>query len=174
MIRMLSAGFLFLCAVLGLSGVAFATEYPSQVISCSTTFPALPHYAGSENKMTIVVIGGELIAKLTQQDGIYSRSSQVPAKLRTETVREGITDEMEDSDTLNPTEKLIKNAYLLTQKPEYKGILSAGFNLRKVRSAKTYYVSRGTRGIPAIVVAKDESGNDLGSFLMSTFVTPCK
>jgi hypothetical protein len=145
-----------------------------QVKSCSSTLPKSPAYAGSEVTLKVVDIRGSLIMKMAQirANGTLGHS-QVPAKVISENVRPGITNDLENNETLNMTETFIRHAYSLTQRPENKGFYSAGLDLKKIRSATVYHITRGTQ-VPAIIEARDESDKDLGTFLITTMVTPCK
>lgn len=156
-----------------LSFPAFAQKV-SIIKSCSTILPAFEGYPGSKTNVTIYQTKKFLFARALQTDDIYSRSSQLSADIIKDTIRAEIFTKSESIEDLNPAEIFIHRALTIVEQPKFKGILSAGFNIKKIRSATIYTTGRGASKIPAIIEAKDKNGQLLGSFLLSTFVTPCK
>ena len=159
--------------LLFLASPAFAKQ-PPLIKSCSTIIPALDNSPETEYTFKVYVIDKSLSSRLTQKDDKYFKSSQIDTFVSTEKVREGINENINDGDNLNPTEALIQRALILTKRSKFKNVLSAGLDLKKVRSATVFTTILGSVRLPVIVEAKDESGRDLGSFLIRNFVTPCE
>jgi aconitase B len=162
------------CSLLVLTALpAFASEQ-KVVKSCSTVLGMPGQEIQIETKIDIVQTGGALKAIVTQN----GRSYEDQASVLEASVQEGLNGELDESiDNLNLAEKLITHAISLTEDPiiNMQGSLSAGMDLRKVRSAKVYTVGESTgMGLTAIVEAKDEAGKDLGSFFGGFLVSPCK
>lgn len=144
--------------------------------SCSTVLTMPETTQKVDTKIDIFKNDSALIATITQKSDSGTGSYNDEAQIDEFKVQAGLIADLGLSiDNLNLAEKLIVHALTLTEDPIFKGTFSAGLDLRKVRSAKVYIVGKPTNmGLAAIVEAKDESGNDLGSFFGGFLVTPCK
>lgn len=112
----------------------------------------------------------KLSANITQEGGTLTETVDVIDN----TVRAGITIDSE-LEKLNPVERMIAHAMILTEDPILAGTQNAGLDLRLVRSAKVYMIgATDGMGVFAIVVARNKDGKELGSFVGGFLVSPCK
>lgn len=148
-----------------------------QVLKSCTTTLAMP---GESQKIeTSIVVNSEmgaLSATITQKDGAGNVGSYTEiVTIEDEKVKAGLSGNLDDTEKLNMAESLINHAIAITEDPIMEGILSAGLDLRKVRSAKVYLIGKATHmGGVAIVEARDEKDQNLGSFFGGFLVSPCK
>lgn len=143
--------------------------------SCSTVLSMPGESQSIKSDFKVLTEAGRLSALITQTDseGHVSSYSDI-ASIVEQKVRAGLNG-TEDSEKLNLAENLITHAIMITEDPIMEGTMSAGLDLRKVRSAKVYTIGEVTNmGLAAIVEAKDESGKNLGSFFGGFLVSPCK
>jgi hypothetical protein len=164
--------------MLTLSVPAFSMEQ-TVVKSCETVLEMPGENLKVLTKVDIIEEAGSLSATVTQTSNGQSSSYSDQVAITEEKVRAGITGLELSSDgsieDLNLAEKLISHAISLTETPEMGGVMSAGFDLRAVRSAKVYAIGEATgMGVAAIVEAKNAKGEALGSFFGGFLVTPCK
>lgn len=163
---------MILTAVMVLSSSAFAQEVV--VKQCSVTMKQLESDKTVDMTMKVIAKGNALSAVITQtSDGITGSYNDV-AEVQEEAVRANLTAQS-DSDDLNQAERLIIHAMTLSEDPVFQGAFSAGIDLKKVRSAKMFTFGKKTNvGYSAIVEARDENNQVLGSFLGGFLVSPCK
>ena len=165
--------------MLMMAAPAFSMEQTT-IKSCSTsvTFPGSD--SAVEMKIDIVEEAGTLTAVVSQKVGAEDATVGAQASsIVEEKVRAGLTGEEIGDEDLNSAEVLISHALILTGEEVLAGSMSAGLDLKAVRSAKIYSVGapgqdNGRMGAPAIVEAKDADGKDLGSFFGGFIVSPCK
>ncbi len=152
----------------------FAAE-KTLVKTCSTTLTMPGQPLSIETQIEVFKNGDSLIATVSQKSDGQASSYEDVVEFIEEKVQAGLTAELGDTENLNLAEKLIVHALVLTEDPVMENTYSAGFDLRKVRSAKVYTIGSPTNmGLTAVVEAKDESGNDLGSFFGGFLVSACK
>jgi hypothetical protein len=166
---------LMICSLsLALCLPALASEN-GVIKTCSTVLSMPGDSLQVDTKIEIYSELGSLSSTVTQTSQGQTTSYGDEAQIEEHNVKAGLTADLNQVDNLNLAEKLIVHALVLTEEPEMKGVMSAGFDLRKVRSAKVYTVGKPTHmGLTAIVEAKDEAGKDLGSFFGGFLVSPCK
>ena len=153
--------------------LSVSAEENTLIKSCSTTLTMPESPLKVEAQIEIFKKTNNLVAKITQQVDGRTGSFNQPVQLAELSVQAGLMpSDLEGSkmDNLNLAEGLIVHALTLTEDPLFEGTFKAGLDLRKVRSAKIYSLDAGT----AIIEAKDEYGNDLGSFYGGFIVSPCK
>ena len=121
-------------------------------------------------KIEIFKRANKFSAEISQEGGTLTETVDVVEN----TVRTGITIDSE-LEKLNPVERIIAHAMILTEDPILAGTQSAGLDLKLVRSAKVYMiVATDGMGVFAIVEARNQSGKALGSFVGGFVVGPCK
>lgn len=109
------------------------------------------------------------------KDGQIVEQGTTKAEIKSEKIRAGLKGDLSDIQGLNKGELLITHAMLLTQDPDMGGIFTVDMDLSKVRSAKIYVLGdQAEMGMTAIVEARDEKGQDMGSFLGGFLVGSCK
>ena len=109
-------------------------------------------------------------AEITQEGGTLTETVDVLEN----TVRAGININSE-LEKLNPVERVIAHAMILTEDPILAGTQGAGLDLKLIRSAKVYTIgATDGMGVFAIVEARNKSGKTLGSFVGGFLVSPCK
>lgn len=119
--------------------------------------------------------GNSYIAKVSESNEGRTQENEHKAEISENSVRAGLTGDLDDVDNLNTSEKLITHALSLSEIDPDKRIFDSGIDLKAVRSAKVYsFGDEGDIGMTSIVEAKDEKGKVLGSFLGGFVVTPCK
>lgn len=126
----------------------------------------------SEVAMKIEIFRREnkLTANITQEGGTLTET----VDMLDNTVRAGITIDSE-LEKLNPVERIIAHAMILTEDPILEGTQDAGLDLKLVRSAKVYMIgATDGMGVFAIVDARNKAGKALGSFVGGFLVSPCK
>lgn len=126
----------------------------------------------SEVAMKIEIFKKEnkLTADITQEGGTLTET----VDMLENTVRSGITVDSE-LEKLNPVERIIAHAMILTEDPILAGSQNAGLDLKLVRSAKVYMIgATDGMGVFAIVEARNKTGKALGSFVGGFLVSPCK
>lgn len=126
----------------------------------------------SEVAMKIEIFKREnkLSADITQEGGTLTET----VDMLENTVRAGISVDSE-LEKLNPVERIIAHAMILTEDPILAGSQSAGLDLKLVRSAKVYMIgATDGMGVFAIVEARNKAGKALGSFVGGFLVSPCK
>jgi len=123
-------------------------------------------------KIVITSVDGKLEAKVTQNGNSYIDSVVVEEG----TVNSELSADVDAYDNdLNKLELLVVHAMALTEDPIFEGTMSAGMDLKNIKSAKLYIVGKETKfGSSTIVEAKDANGKDLGSFLGGFLVGACK
>ncbi len=155
----------------------FATEV--EVLNCNTKI----EISGSgthETKLKIINKDGKPVAKISQGGMTYESLVETSDN----SIRVGLSAEtIFDDQTLNIGERLIVHALMVQAIPELSKMSKLSFDLKAVRSAKVYVVRRNPDpndpeneediGMTAVIVAKDEAGHDLGSFLGGLLVTQC-
>ncbi len=121
-------------------------------------------------KIEIFKRANKFSAEISQEGGTLTETVDVVEN----TVRTGITIDSE-LEKLNPVERIIAHAMILTEDPILAGTQSAGLDLKLVRSAKVYMIgATDGMGVFAIVEARNQSGKALGSFVGGFVVGPCK
>lgn len=126
----------------------------------------------SEVAMKIEIFKKEnkLTADITQEGGTLTETVDMLENI----VRAGISVDSE-LEKLNPVERIIAHAMILTEDPILAGSQSAGLDLKLVRSAKVYMIgATDGMGVFAIVEARNKAGKALGSFVGGFLVSPCK
>lgn len=152
-----------------------ADQNPVKTCVTTLTMPGSPLLI--ETQIDVFKNADIFTATVTQKSSENGQTSSYEdtAEVVEEKVQAGLSADLEDTDNLNLAEKLIVHALVLTEDPIMENAYSAGFDLRKVRSAKVFTIGKPTNmGLTAIVEAKDESGKDLGSFFGGFLVSPCK
>ena len=116
-----------------------------------------------------------VLAKITQTEAGHTSTSEIAAAIVEGPVRANLSADSAVEE-LSQVELLIVHAMMVTTDPDIELLYSAGLDLQKVRSAKIYGVlgEQDDIGSLSVVEAKDENGNDLGSFLGGFIVSPCK
>ncbi|MGZ3770991.1 MAG: hypothetical protein ACXVCP_15500 [Bdellovibrio sp.] len=159
---------------------AFAQGQGKKLIKTCSTVLVMPGNPDEiETKIEIFKKGDSFTATVTQKIEGQQESYEDVAEVAEHQIQEGLKKDNDESgqniDGLNLGESLIVQAMTLTQDPSMEGKFNAGFDLKKVSSAKVYTVGKPTHmGLTAIVEAKDKSGKALGSFFGGFVVTPCK
>lgn len=158
-----------------LSTTAFANS-STLVKECSVSVPTESQALAMEMNIQMrQQTDGSVLAKITETEDGQTSTSELAAKIVEGSVRAGLSPETE-METLSQVELLIIHAMMVTEDPDIELEFSAGLDLRKVRSAKVYGVlgEKDDIGSLAVIEAKDENGNVLGSFLGGFIVSPCK
>lgn len=163
---------MILTAVMILSTSVFAKEVI--VKRCDVSMKQLESDKMVDMTMKVIAKGDDLSAVITQTtDGITGTYEDVVA-VKEDAVRANLTAQS-NPDDLNQAERLIVHAMVLSEDPVFQGAYSAGIDLKKVRSAKTFSIGEKTNmGSSAIVEARDEDNQVLGSFLGGFLVSPCE
>lgn len=121
-------------------------------------------------KIEIFKLQNKLSANITQEGGTLTET----VDLIENTVRAGITINSE-LEKLNPVERVIAHAMILTEDPILAGTQNAGLDLKLIRSAKVYTIgATDGMGVFAVVEAKNKAGKMMGSFVGGFLVSPCK
>ncbi len=167
---------LLMCSLLLATTLTASANEKELLKSCSTVLVMPSTINGMPTKIDVYKTNNSLMATVTQDVDGEQISYDDEAQVEELPVKAGLTsDPDQEVEGLNLAEKLIAHALMVTEDPITEGVLSAGLDLRKVRSAKIYTIGESTHmGLSAIVEAKDESGKDLGSFFGGFLVTPCK
>jgi hypothetical protein len=167
-------GSLFLSALLFTTISAQASV--KIIKTCKSTLPKMEDLPKSSLVMEIIQKDNELKAKITERVRLHKDSYVMPAKILEENVRPGLsvdTNINSERSDLNEAESRILHAMVISESSAFKGIMSAGFDLKKIRSAKLY-MSGDSLGQPTIVEAKDKNGKILGSFQIDLFLRKCQ
>jgi hypothetical protein len=162
--------FLFLVTFLSLSAVAAE----GKLVKACTTTVASP---GDTKFKIFSKNSSEYFARITQKVKGHVSTYEDVSEVSTDTVRAGLTGDLvgDHIDELNLAENLVSHAMALTQDPDMVGVFSSGMDLKNVRSATVYtFGEAGNIGMLAIVEAKDESGQAMGSFFGGVLLAPCK
>lgn len=169
-----------LCSILLLASLTSFAEDQIILKSCTTILKMGANTLPNEVKIDIYANGKSLVAISSHQElngQVLTRNDVV--KLIHEEVRADLTGKFENLDSLNLAERLISRAILLTEDPIFEHAFSAGLDLKKIRSANVYTIGSlaedaANMVLVAIVEAKDESGNDLGSFFGGFLLSSCR
>ncbi len=144
------------------------TAQANLIKSCDTVLKT----DDSEVQMKIEIFKRDhkFTAAITQDGGTLTETVDVVLNK----VRPGLSLDS-DLEKLNPVERVIAHAMILTEDPILAGTQSAGLDLKLIRSAKIYTIgATDGMGVFAIVEARDQSGKALGSFVGGFLVGPCK
>lgn len=165
-----------ICSLLFMASLPVLAGEKELVKSCSTVLTMPEEIQKIETRIDIFKKDIGLVATISQNSNGQTSSYDDEVQIDELKVQAGLTSDIEQNvDNLNLAERLIVHALTLTEDPILKNTFSAGLDLRKVRSAKVYTIGKPTNmGHTAIIEAKNESGNDLGSFFGGFLVSPCK
>lgn len=167
---------LLICSIILATSFSVSISAKELIKSCSTILTMPEEINKVETQIDIFRTDSLLQATITQTSEGLSNTYDDEAQFADLKVRAGLLPDInQEIENLNLAERLIVHALTLTEDPIFKNTLNAGFDLRKVRSAKVYTIGKPTNmGLTAIVEAKDELGKDLGSFLGGFLVNACK
>lgn len=166
---------LLICSIIFATSFSVSISAKELIKSCSTTLTMPEEINKVETQIDIFRTDSLLQATITQNSEGLKSTYDDEAQFADLQVRAGLSPDIKEIENLNLAERLIVHALTLTEDPIFENTLNAGFDLRKVRSAKVYTIGKPTNmGLTAIVEAKDELGKDLGSFLGGFLVNACK
>lgn len=167
---------LLICSIIFATSFSVSISAKELIKSCSTTLTMPEEINKVETQIDIFRTDSLLQATITQYSEGLKSTYNDEAQFADLQVRAGLLPDInQEIENLNLAERLIVHALTLTEDPIFEKTINAGFDLRKVRSAKVYTVGKPTNmGLTAIVEAKDELGKDLGSFLGGFLVSACK
>lgn len=167
---------ILICSLLFMASVPVFAGEKKLIKSCSTVLTMPEATQKIETQIDIFEDESALTSTITQKLEGNTNTYGDRAQIDVFNVQDELSADIEqDIDNLNLAERLIVHALALTEDPIFNDTLSAGLDLRKIRSAKIYTIGKPTNmGVTAIIEAKDEAGNNLGSFLGGFLVSPCK
>lgn len=118
---------------------------------------------------------GSKYAKIKRKDRGGTFTQTEPVEILEEKVREGLHSDS-NLKKLNIAERYIAFTMDIVSDPELGRYFTAGLDLKKVRSAKLYLMGDPTLGATrmALIEAKDENNELLGTFFSSLFIAPCQ
>lgn len=143
--------------------------------TCDTTMEILSEVRlPVQIRIEIRSAGNGLVAKVTQTSDDQTQTQEQPVIVTENTVRAGLTGEPDAMD-LNLAEKIVAHAMMVTEDPVLSETVSAGLDLKSVRSAKVYQIGEFTNmGGMVVLEAYDQDQKNLGSFMGGFLVSPCK
>lgn len=167
---------LLICSIIFATSFSTSISAKELIKSCSTTLTMPEETNTIETQIDVFKSDSLLEATISQNAVGQSSAYNDEAQLVELQVRVGLFPDInQEIENLNLAERLIVHALTLTEDPIFENSLNAGFDLRKVRTAKVYIIGKPTNmGLTAILEAKDEFGKNLGSFLGGFFVSACK